>query len=149
MRVLSRDYISFAGEVHCSRDRIHSIERPDCLASRTKLYTSAPLVQAPCICSVAGTIGSDIGSEWKCHASVSSRTRMFIVHIGDLRDRYLEIVKPSNWSDHTGRSSCRWSSCSCFYFHDSAIGISPAQQCRHCNDRFFDKLGSNPSFHIN
>lgn len=79
--------------------------------------------------SVAGTIGSDIGSEWKCRQHIWSYPYAHCTHMRS-RGSLLRNRQPPNRSDHTGRSACHRSPYSRFYFRDPAIGIPPAQQYR-------------------
>jgi len=122
--------------------------RPDSLYRETGLpdqwnetITPAPLARY----SVAGTIGSDIGSEWKCRQHIWP-----YIHCAHMRSRgSLLRNRQPNWSDHTRRLAYRRSPYSRFYFRDPAISMisSPTYATiSNCNGMFFDKLGSNLTF---
>lgn len=104
--------------------------RPDSLYRETGLpdQWNETIIPAPLArYSVAGTIGSDIGSEWKCRQHIWP-----YAHCAHMRSRWslLRNRQPPNWSDHTRRSAYRWSPYSRFYFRDPAISIPPTQQYR-------------------
>lgn len=80
------------------------------------------------ICNVAETIGSDIGSEWKCRQRIWPYLYAHCAHMRS-RESLLRNRQP-NRSDHTGRSACRWSLYSHFYFRDPTINIPPVHQYR-------------------